>query len=79
MSIACRSQTFADVLFASLLLGKEGNWTTYKTTALHITVLMDLLRNGCTFGEESELYMNAVSVPNDINGGTDTSGRRRSL
>ena len=32
---------------------------------------MDWLRNGCTFGEDSELYMNVVSVPNDIGGGTD--------
>ena len=32
---------------------------------------MDWLRNGCTFGENTELYMNVVSVPNDISGGTD--------
>ena len=61
LNVPRRSQTFSAVHLASLLLGYEGNWTTYSTVALPVTTLMDWLKKG-GFDTSSSLHMTVVAV-----------------
>eukprot|EP00951_Prasinocladus_malaysianus_P027375 scaffold245247_cov17-Prasinocladus_malaysianus.AAC.1 len=59
--------TFSAVHCASLILGLEGNWTTYKTVSLNFKSLMDWISAGCKFEDSTTIPMNVVQVQDASN------------